>query len=295
MRRVAAEGFKNVIVRTHFELDLCNQQAVFDFFEKERPDYVFLSAAKVGGILANQNYPADFIFTNLMIQTNVIHAAHLFKTQKLMFLGTSCIYPRLANQPMTEECLLTGALEPTNEAYAVAKIAGLKMCEAYNRQFKTNFISPMPTNVYGPGDNFDLNTAHALPAMIVKFHEAKINRRADVTIWGTGIPRREWMYVDDLADACLFLMRNYDDSSIINVGVGEDVTIKDLAETVRNVVGYSGNIVFDSSKPDGSPQKLLDVTQMTKLGWKAKWSLVDGIRETYRWYLEYFAVNQLCS
>ena len=285
VRKLEAEGYNNLLLRTHNELDLCDGQAVMSFFESERPEYVFLAAAKVGGIWANSHYSADFIYSNLVIQVNVIHNAYLYGVKKLLFLGSSCIYPKFAAQPMKEEYLLTGALEPTNEPYAVAKIAGIKMCEAYNHQYGANFISVMPTNLYGPNDNFDLDDSHVLPALIRKFHEAKSSGAPSAVIWGTGNPRREFLYVDDLADACLFLMRHYDDSGLINIGVGEDLTIKELALLIKEVVGFEGEIEFDSAKPDGMAQKLLDVSKIKSLGWQAKTGLRQGIEMTYRWYV----------
>lgn len=286
LRRLTEEGYSNIVTRSRAELDLTHQHAVYRFFEAERPEYVFLAAAKVGGILANSKYPADFIRDNLLIQTNVIDAAYRYGVKKLLFLGSSCIYPKFAMQPISEEYLLTGALEPTNEPYAVAKIAGIKMCQAYNKQYGTNFISVMPTNLYGPEDNFDLETSHVLPALIRKFHEAKVTGRPHVVVWGTGAPRREFLHVDDLADACVFLMKEYSDTEIINIGVGEDISIRELAELIRDVVEYTGEIVFDTSKPDGTPRKLLDVSRLTVMGWKARISLRKGIEQTYRWYLE---------
>lgn len=283
-RKLKKEGFDNLIIKTSKEMDLKNQAAVAEFFSEARPEYVFLAAAKVGGILANNTYPAEFIYDNLMIQSNIIHHAYLNGVKKLLFLGSSCIYPKLAPQPMKEEFLLTGELESTNEPYAVAKIAGIKMCQAYNRQYDTNFISVMPTNLYGPGDNFDLETSHVLPALIRKFHEAKLNGSQYVQLWGTGMPKRELLYVDDLADACLFLMKYYDSSEIINIGTGEDMTIKELAELVNRVIGYEGNIEWDRNKPDGTPRKLLDVRKISKLGWKPKTNLEEGISNTYNWY-----------
>ena len=282
------KGYHNFITRTHSELDLTNQQAVNNFFETERPEYVFLAAAKVGGILANSTYPAEFIYDNLMIEANVIHAAYTTGVKKLLFLGSSCIYPRLAPQPLKEEYLLTGELEITNEAYAVAKIAGIRMCKHYNQQYGTNFISVMPTNLYGPGDNYDLETSHVMAALIRKFHEAKLNNAPQVVVWGTGAPRREFLHVDDMADACVYLIENYDASDIgefVNIGVGKDVTIKELAELIGEIVGYSGEIVYDSTKPDGTPQKLLDVSRLHKLGCNARISLRDGIRQAYEWYV----------
>ena len=265
-------------------MDLTRQSAVEAFFEKEKPEYVFLAAAKVGGIYANSTYPAEFIYSNLMAQANIINAAHIYGAEKLLFLGSSCIYPRDCPQPMKEEYLLSGYLEPTNEPYAVAKIAGIKMCQSYNRQYGTNFISVMPTNLYGPNDNFDLMDSHVLPALIRKFHEAKVNDKPYVEVWGSGNPKREFLFVDDLADACLFLMENYDKSEIINIGTGEDVTVKELAETVKEEVGYAGEIRFDKTKPDGTPRKLLDVSRINSLGWKAKMPLREGIEKTYEWY-----------
>ncbi|MDI6711721.1 MAG: GDP-L-fucose synthase [Anaerosomatales bacterium] len=289
LRRLETGGFSNLIVRTHDELDLTRQADVEAFFEQERPEYVFLAAAKVGGILANATYPADFIRVNLQIQTNVIDAAYRFGAKKLLFLGSSCIYPKFAPQPMKEEHLLTGPLEPTNEPYAVAKIAGIVMVRSYRRQYGFNGISLMPTNLYGPGDNFDLTTSHVLPAMIRKFHEAKVAGAPSVTLWGTGSPRREFLHVDDLADAAVFLMERYDGEDILNVGVGEDVTIAELAEIVRDVVGYEGAIEWDTSKPDGTPRKLLDVSRLHALGWRARIGLREGIEQTYRWYCEHAA------
>ena len=284
LRRLESEGYKNIIHRARKELDLTRQSAVEAFFEKEKPEYVFLAAAKVGGIHANSTYPAEFIYSNLMVQANVINAAHIYGVGKLLFLGSSCIYPRDCPQPMKEEYLLSGYLEPTNEPYAVAKIAGIKMCQSYNRQYGTNFISVMPTNLYGPNDNFDLMDSHVLPALIRKFHEAKVNDKPYVEVWGSGNPKREFLFVDDLADACLFLMENYDKKEIINIGTGEDVTVKELAETVKEVVGYGGEIRFDKTRPDGTPRKLLDVSRINSLGWKAKMSLRAGIEKTYEWY-----------
>lgn len=305
LRRLESEGYSNLIVRISKELDLRRQADVEAFFEKERPEHVFLAAAKVGGIMANNSYPADFIYDNIMIQTNIIHASCKYGVKKLLFLGSSCIYPKYAPQPMKEEYLLTGELEPTNEPYAVAKIAGIKMCQAYNGQHGTNFISVMPTNLYGPDDNFDLETSHVLPAMIRKFHEGKVKDKTEieteikvktedfaqpqpdsVVIWGTGTPRREFLYIDDLSDACLFLMEEYDGSEIINVGVGEDISIRDLALLIKEIVGYEGDIAYNSSMPDGTPRKLLDVSKLNALGWKAKTSLREGIARTYDWYVK---------
>ncbi|MEG6548853.1 GDP-L-fucose synthase [Desulfocurvibacter africanus] len=288
--RLRALGFANIITRTHKELDLLEQSAVSRFFETEKPEYVFLAAAKVGGIHANDSYPAEFIRDNLLIQTNVIDAAWRSGVRKLCFLGSSCIYPKLAPQPMKEEHLLTGPLEPTNEWYAVAKIAGIKMCQAYRRQYGFSAISLMPTNLYGPGDNFDLSNSHVLPALLRKFHEAKENGAHEVVVWGTGRPRREFLHVDDMADASVHLMQNYDEELIVNVGVGQDVTIAELAEHVRRAVGFEGRVVFDTSMPDGTPRKLLDVTRLTATGWQAKIPLDEGIRQTYSWYLENVAI-----
>ena len=279
-------GFKNLITRTRSELDLTSQLAVQQFFKQEKPEYVFLAAAKVGGILANNTYGGDFIRENLLVQTHVIDEAYRNGCKKLLFLGSSCIYPKLAPQPIREDYLLTGLLEPTNEPYAIAKIAGIKMVQAYRRQFNFNAISVMPTNLYGPGDNFDLNTSHVLPALIRKFHEAKVANAKDVTVWGTGKPLREFLYVDDLADACLFLMENYNSAEIVNVGVGNDVTIADLAQLVKSVIGFEGKIVYDATKPDGTPRKLLDVSRIHSLGWQAKTELREGIQSAYQWYLQ---------
>jgi GDP-L-fucose synthase len=286
VRRLEAEGFDGVVVRSRAELDLTRADDVRRFFQAERPRYVFLAAARVGGIMANATYPADFIRDNLAIQLNAIDAAYRAGVEKLLFLGSSCIYPRHAPQPMKEEHLLTGPLEPTNQPYAIAKIAGIELCQSYNRQYGTRFISVMPTNLYGPGDNFDLETGHVLAALIRRFHEARATGAAGVTLWGTGTPRREFLHVDDLADACVFLMRNYDDDAPINVGVGEDMSIKELADTVADIVGYRGAIHFDPSRPDGTPRKLLDVSRINALGWQARTPLRAGIERTYRWYVE---------
>ena len=286
VRKLTEMGYMNLIARTHAELDLTRQRDVEDFFDKERPEYVFLAAAKVGGILANNTYPAEFIYSNIVVQSNVIHSSYLFGVKKLLFLGSSCIYPRDCPQPMKEEYLLSGYLEPTNEPYAVAKIAGIKMCQSYNRQYGTNYISVMPTNLYGPNDNFDLQNAHVLPALIRKFHEAKVADQKEVVVWGTGSPRREFLYIEDLADACVFFMNNYNSSEIINIGVGKDISIRELALMVKEIVDYNGELVFDTSKPDGTPRKLLDVSKLSSLGWKAKTSLEEGIKKTYEWYAE---------
>jgi len=286
LRKLISEGYSNIVTRSFQELDLRDQIAVNEFFKKEKPEFVFLAAAKVGGILANNTYPVDFLRDNLLIQTNVIDAAYRYGTRKLLFLGSSCIYPKFAPQPIKEEYLLTGELEPTNEPYAIAKIAGIKLCQAYNRQYQTNFISVMPTNLYGPGDNFDLETSHVIPALIRKFHEAKIKGKDQVVVWGSGKPFREFLHVDDLADACLFLMHNYNSSEIINIGTGMDLSIAELAYLIKDIVGYDGNIVFDTSKPDGTPRKLLDVSKIFNMGWKPRITLKEGIRSTYSWYQE---------
>jgi GDP-L-fucose synthase len=284
-RALQQQGYQNIITRTSKELDLRSQSAVFDFFEKEKPEFVFLAAAKVGGIMANNVYRADFLYQNLSIQNNVIHAAYLQKVKKLMFLGSSCIYPKMAPQPLKEEYLLSGFLEPTNEPYAIAKIAGIKMCEAYRDQYGCNFISVMPTNMYGPNDNYDLNGSHVLPALIRKFHEAKVEQKASVEIWGTGSPKREFMYADDLADACVFLMQNYNEKQFVNIGVGDDISIKDLALLIKEIVGFEGELSFDTSKPDGTPRKLMDVSALHNLGFKHKIDLRTGIKLAYQDYL----------
>ncbi len=284
VRALQKQGYANLIVRTRQELELLDNNLVRNFFETEKPDYVFLAAAKVGGIMANNTYPAEFIYQNLVIETNIIHNAYLNKVKKLLFLGSSCIYPRHCPQPIKEEYFMTGSLEPTNAAYATAKIAGIIMCQSYDKQYGTNFISLMPTNLYGPNDNFDLESSHVLPALIRKFHDAKIGNKKEVALWGTGAPKREFLHVDDLAEACLFLMDKYNDSEIINVGTGEDITIKDLAEVTKNIIGYKGKIVWDTSKPDGMPQKLLDVSKIKTLGWKHKIKLENGVKTTYEWY-----------
>jgi GDP-L-fucose synthase len=287
LQKLQSAGFSNLITGDRAELDLVNQAAVEQFFDRQSPEYVFLAAAKVGGIHANSAYPADFIRVNLQIQTNVIDAAYRSGTKKLVFLGSSCIYPKLAPQPISEDCLLTGPLEETNEAYAIAKIAGIEMCRAYQRQHGFNAISVMPPNLYGPGDNFSLEDSHVLPALIRKFYEAKEAGADEVVIWGTGKPRREFLYVDDLADACLFLMEHYDGEQLINVGWGEDVSIRELAELIGSVVGYSGQLVFDTSKPDGTLRKLLNVSKLRGLGWRAETTLRAGIESTYAWFLEH--------
>ena len=293
LRKLESERYTQLVTRTYKELDLMRQADVGLFFEKEKPEYVFLAAAKVGGILANNTYPAEFIYDNLMIQTNVIHAAYKVGVKKLLFLGSSCIYPRECPQPMKEEYLLSGKLEPTNEPYAIAKITGIKMCQSYNRQYGTNYISVMPTNLYGPGDNFNLETSHVLPALIRKFHEAKTSDKSrvtsdekSVTIWGTGTPRREFLFVDDLADACVYIMEHYDGNEMINIGTGKDISIRELSEMIREIVGFKGSLRYDASKPDGTPQKLLDVTRLEALGWRSKTSLREGIRRTYEWYVQ---------
>jgi GDP-L-fucose synthase len=289
VRKLEEKGYTNLVYRTSKELDLRDKNAVDIFFAEEKPEFVFLAAAKVGGIVANNEYPADFIRDNLLIQTNIIDSAYRNDVKKLLFLGSTCIYPKMAPQPLKEEYLLTGLLEPTNEAYAIAKIAGIKMCESYNRQYGTKYISVMPTNLYGSNDNFDLHSSHVLPALIRKFHEAKENNAAFVEVWGTGSPKREFLYSDDLADACVYLMNNYSDSEIVNIGVGEDLPIKDLAEKIKEVVGFTGEIQFDTSKPDGTPRKLVDVTKLNSLGWKATTSLEEGLKKAYQWFLD----NQL--
>jgi len=286
VRNLEGKGHRNLLVRSLEELDLLDQAAVFNFMAAEKPEYVFIAAAKVGGILANNTFRAQFIYENLQIQANLIHAAHINRVKKLLFLGSSCIYPKLAPQPIREEHLLTGLLEPPNEPYAIAKIAGIKMCEAYRAQYGSNFFAVMPTNLYGPNDNFDLQTSHVLPALIRRFHEAKAGSQPFVTIWGTGSPRREFLHVDDLADACVFLMNKYDRDEILNIGVGEDLTIRELAELIRDVVGYSGEIRYDTGKPDGTPRKLLDVSRLRATGWRPKIGLKEGIQRTYAWYLD---------
>lgn len=277
-----AKGFTNIIERTSSELNLINQQDVADFFEKEQPEYVFLAAAKVGGIVANNTYRADFIYENLMIQNNVIHQSYKNGVKKLMFLGSSCIYPKLAPQPLVEESLLTGLLEETNEPYAIAKISGIKMCDAYRDQYGCNFVSVMPTNLYGFNDNYDLQNSHVLPALLRKFHEAKINNATSVTVWGSGTPLREFLHASDMADACVFLMQNYNEKGFVNIGSGVEISIKDLAHLVKNIVGFTGEIVFDTSKPDGTPRKLMDVSKLTRMGWNYKIGLEEGIKMVYQ-------------
>ena len=286
VRKLTSLGYTNLLTRTSTELDLRNQQQVADFFDVEKPEYVFLAAAKVGGIVANNTYRADFLYENLAIQNNIIHGSYLNKVKKLMFLGSSCIYPKLAPQPLKESYLLSGYLEPTNEPYAIAKIAGIKMCEAYRAQYGCNFISVMPTNLYGTNDNYDLVNSHVLPAMIRKFHEAKEKSASEMTLWGTGSPMREFLHADDLAEACLFLMENYNESELVNIGTGEDVTIKNLAALVKQIVGFKGEIIWDTSKPDGTPRKLMDVSKLHGLGWHHKIALEDGIKLAYQDFLK---------
>lgn len=285
-RKLQQEGYTNLVQRTSSELDLRNQQAVSDFFASEKPDYVFLAAAKVGGIVANDSYRAEFIYDNLMIQNNVIHAAYVNGVKKLLFLGSSCIYPKLAPQPLKEEYLLTGLLEPTNEPYAIAKIAGIKMCDAYRSQYGCNFISVMPTNLYGPNDNYDLKNSHVLPAFIRKFHEARINGDAKVVIWGSGKPRREFLHADDLADACYFLMQQYNEPGFVNIGTGEDIEIRELALLIKDIVGFEGELENDTGKPDGTPRKLMDVSKLHGLGWKARTGLREGIEKVYEEFMQ---------
>ena len=286
VRNLQAKGYTNLILRTRNELDLLNQTDVFKFFEEYKPEFVFVASAKVGGIIGNKTYPADFIYQNLVIETNIIHAAHVHGAKKLLFLGSSCIYPKLAPQPMDESVLLTSPLEPSNEYYAIAKIAGIKLCEAYRKQYGDNFISAMPTNLYGPNDTYDLQNSHVLPAMLRKFYEAKERGEKEVVLWGTGSPFREFLHTDDLADACVFLMESYNEMEHINIGTGKEISIKELAETVQKVVGFEGKLVFDTSKPDGTPRKLLDVSKLHKLGWKHKIELQEGIEKTYDSFLQ---------
>ncbi len=282
LRKLQNEGFQNFVFQTSKELDLRNQLEVNEFFRREKPDYVFMAAAKVGGILANDTYRAEFIYDNLMIQNNIIHTSYLYDIKKLLFLGSSCIYPKMAPQPLREDYLLTGLLEPTNEPYAIAKIAGIKMCDAYRAQYGCNFISVMPTNLFGPNDNYDLKTSHVLPALIRKFHEAKKNQLPSVMMWGTGKPKREFLHVDDLADACFYLMQHYDEPGLVNIGTGEDIAIKDLALMIKEIVGYEGKIEHDLEKPDGTPRKLMDVSKLANAGWKAKIPLNEGIKLVYQ-------------
>jgi GDP-L-fucose synthase len=286
VRRLQSDGYTNLIMRTSRELDLREQTEVRRFFAEERPEYVILAAARVGGILANDSYPADFIYDNLMMEANVVDAAYRSGVKKMLALGSTCIYPKMAPQPLREDYLLTGPLEPTNEWYAVAKIAGIKLCQAYRRQYGCNFIAAMPTNLYGPGDNFDLEKSHVMPAMIRKFHEAKISGADSVTLWGSGKPKREFLHVDDMADACVYLLHHYDGEDIVNIGVGEDLEISELAEIVRTVVGFAGEIVYDASKPDGTPRKLVDAGRINRLGWRARIGLQTGIEQTYQWFLD---------
>jgi len=285
-RRLEKEGYSNLIFMTRRELDLLDSAEVRSFFKREKPEYVFLAAAKVGGILANNTYPADFIHQNLLIQNNIIHDAYLYKVKKLLFLGSSCIYPKDCPQPIKEEYLLNGYLEETNKAYAVAKIAGIEMCQSYNKQYLTNFISVMPTNLYGPNDNFDLESSHVVPALIRKFHEAKINNKKEVVIWGTGKPRRDFLHVDDLADACVFLMNNYYEKDIINIGSGEDISINELSLLIGKITGFEGEIINDLTKPDGTLQKLLNIDKLNQAGWFSKISLNSGLKKTYKWFLD---------
>jgi GDP-L-fucose synthase len=285
LRRLKADGFENIVTRTSKELDLRDQKAVSEFFAAEKPDHVFMAAAKVGGILANNTYRGEFLYDNLMIQSNVIDAAHRNGVKKLLFLGSSCIYPKMAPQPLKEDYLLTGLLEPTNEPYAIAKIAGIKLCDAYRAQYGCHYISVMPTNLYGPNDNYDLNNSHVLPALIRKFHEAKVSGAPSVTLWGTGKPLREFLHADDLADACFFLMQHYDEEGLVNIGTGEDIPIGELALLIRKIVGYEGEVVHDLSKPDGTPRKLMDVSKLHGLGWKHRIGLEEGIRSVYADYV----------
>ena len=291
VRKLEKEGYGNLVLRTSSELDLRDQPSVKAFFEQEQPEYVFLAAAKVGGINANNTYPGTFLYDNLCIQNNVIHESYKSGVKKLLFLGSSCIYPKNAPQPIKEEYLLSGYLEPTNNAYAIAKIAGIKMCQAYHKQYGCNFISAMPTNLYGPGDNYDLKNSHVLPALLRKFHEAKINNQPTVTIWGTGNPRREFLHVDDVAAACYFLMQHYNDPAILNIGVGKDISIAEMATMIRNISGYEGQMVFDSSMPDGTFQKLLDVSKIHALGWKAAIGFEEGVRKTYEEYADQLKIE----
>lgn len=290
VRELQKKGYTNIIGKTHKELDLMDSMAAENFFKEEKPEYVFLAAAKVGGIYANSTYPADFIYENLQIQNNVIGNAYKYKVKKLMFLGSSCIYPKMCPQPIKEEYLLSGYLEETNEAYALAKISGLKMCEFFNKQYGTNYISVMPTNLYGPYDNFHLENSHVMPALIRRFHEAKVNNAKEVVVWGSGTPLREFLYSEDMADACIYLMENYEGNDFFNIGTGKEITIRGLAELIKEVVGYEGEIIWDTTKPDGTPRKLLDVSRLESQGWRYKMELKNGIRETYKWFMENVAI-----
>jgi len=292
LRKLEKEGFNNLITKTSKELDLRHQDAVHNFFFESKPDYVFLAAARVGGISANNTYRAEFIYDNILIEMNVIHSSYMNGIKKLMFLGSSCIYPKMASQPLKEEYLLTGELEPTNEPYAIAKIAGIKTCDAYRAQYGCNFVSVMPTNLYGPNDNYEPHRSHVLPALIRKFHQAKVDGEPFVTIWGTGTPRREFLHADDLADACFFLMDRFNDPGFINIGMGQDIEIRELAKLIKRIVGYNGGIEFDTTKPDGTPRKLMDVTKLHKLGWKAKVGLEEGIEKVYVDYLQKFSISK---
>jgi GDP-L-fucose synthase len=293
VKNLKKKGYVNILTKSRKELDLLNQDDVFKFFKKYKPEYVFLGAAKVGGIIGNRTYPAEFIYENLVVETNVIHASHVHKVKKLLFLGSSCIYPKLAPQPMNEDALLTSPLEPTNEYYAIAKIAGLKLCEAYKKQYGDNFISAMPTNLYGPKDNYHPQNSHVIPGMLRKFHEAKQAQSPSVTVWGTGKPKREFLHVDDLADACVFLMKNYNDSETVNIGTGTDISIKALATEIKKVTGFTGKIIFDTTKPDGTPRKLLNVKKLHKLGWKHAIDFKTGIKKTYNSFLEELSNNTI--
>jgi len=286
VRELISNGYNNIITMDRKSLDLTSQTDVESFFDKERPEYVFNAAAKVGGIKANSDYKADFIYDNIMIQSNIIKNSHSFGVKKLLFLGSSCIYPKMSPQPIKEEYLLSGYLETSNDAYSIAKISGIKMCQSFNKQYGTNYISVMPTNLYGRNDNYDLNSSHVLPAMIRKIHDAKVNNSKYVELWGTGEPKREFLYVDDLANACLYLMNNYDGTDIVNIGTGEDISIKDLANLIKNIIGYDGDIIFNTGMPDGTPRKLLDVSKLNELGWVYKNSLIDGINKTYKYFIE---------
>lgn len=285
VRALESRGYKNIVAQSSGQLDLRDQKSVYRFFEKQEPEYIFLAAAKVGGIGANNTYRAEFLYDNLMIAANVIHAAHLYNATKLLFLGSSCIYPKMAEQPIKESALLTGAIETTNEPYAIAKIAGVKLCQEYRNQYGSNFIAAMPANLYGPNDNYDLDNSHVIPALIRKFHEAKMNNRSNVEIWGSGTPMREFLHVDDLADGCLFLMENYDGIEHVNIGSGKEISIQNLALLIKNIVQFDGKLIFDSSKPDGSPRKLMDISSLTEQGWRHKIELEDGISSVYKQYI----------